>query len=337
LLLASLKSALGGDGEAAGTEPSIWQWGKLHHNLNEHPFAPSVDDATRARINVGPIAKNGSEHTPSQSLTRVTDFRQMNGPSVRIVVDVGNWDNSRAVNHPGQSGDPASAHYRDLAPLWADGRYFPLLYSRKAVEAATERVIRLVPRKPCRGIPMTVRLFLFGSPRIEYHGDSVVLPCERRGQLVALLALRRAWVGRAEARRDVLARDDRATRVRQPSKGPLPPAGRAVGERRRAAGRRDPLRRRNRRVRVRARAARAFAWVTRCRCAAASCSRDSTTAANETWTSWLQFERERLRAAWKKRGARSVVGAHRSCRRHRAVRAAAGVRPAGRGPRYART
>ena len=99
----------------------------------------------RARINVGPIAKNGSEFTPNQSLTRTTDFRQMNGPSVRIVLDVGNWDNSRAVNHPGQSGDPESPHYRDLAPLWSDGKYFPLLYSRKAVERVTERVIRLLP------------------------------------------------------------------------------------------------------------------------------------------------------------------------------------------------
>jgi penicillin amidase len=64
---------------------------------------------------------------------------------VRLVVDVGNWDNSRAVNHPGQSGDPDSTHYRDLAPLWSSGEYFPLAYTRKAVEAATERVIMLVP------------------------------------------------------------------------------------------------------------------------------------------------------------------------------------------------
>jgi penicillin amidase len=99
----------------------------------------------RARINVGPIPKDGSEYTPSQSLSRVTDFRQLNGPSARMVVDVGNWDNSRAVNHPGQSGDPDSPHYRDLAPLWRDGRYFPLLYTRKAVEAATARLIVLSP------------------------------------------------------------------------------------------------------------------------------------------------------------------------------------------------
>ena len=99
------------------------------------------------RINVGPIAKDGSEYTPSQSLPRAGDFRQMNGPSVRLVVDVGSWDNSRAVNHPGQSGDPESPHYRDLAPLWRDGRYFPLAYSRKAVEAVTEKVILLVPAR----------------------------------------------------------------------------------------------------------------------------------------------------------------------------------------------
>jgi penicillin amidase len=145
LLLSTLKSAWEEMEKLQGPEPAFWQWGKFHFNLNEHPFAPIVEDAMRARINVGPIAKNGSEFTPSQSLTRATDFRQMNGPSVRIVLDVGNWDNSRAVNHPGQSGDPESPHYRDLAPLWSEGKYFPLLYSRNAVERATERVIRLLP------------------------------------------------------------------------------------------------------------------------------------------------------------------------------------------------
>jgi penicillin amidase len=69
----------------------------------------------------------------------------MNGPSVRVMVDVGNWDNSRAVNHPGQSGDPDSPHYRDLAPMWRNGQYFPLLYTRKAVEKEAEKTIKLVP------------------------------------------------------------------------------------------------------------------------------------------------------------------------------------------------
>ena len=147
LLLATLRPAWEEMEKLQGPEPALWQWGKFHFNLNEHPFAPAVEDAMRVRINVGPIAKNGSEFTPSQSLPRASDFRQMNGPSVRLVVDVGNWDNSRAVNHPGQSGDPGNPHYRDLAPLWRDGRYFRLAYTRKAVDEVTERIIYLVPAK----------------------------------------------------------------------------------------------------------------------------------------------------------------------------------------------
>jgi penicillin amidase len=63
-----------------------------------------------------------------------------------MVTDVGNWDASVAINAPGQSGDPASPHYRDLAPLWAQGRYFPLAYSRQAVEKATRLRIELRPQ-----------------------------------------------------------------------------------------------------------------------------------------------------------------------------------------------
>jgi len=51
------------------------------------------------------------------------------------------------VNSPGQSGDPDSPHYRDLADKWLNGEYFPLLYSRAAVEQATVERIMLVPGK----------------------------------------------------------------------------------------------------------------------------------------------------------------------------------------------
>jgi penicillin amidase len=63
-----------------------------------------------------------------------------------MVLDVGNWDASRTINAPGQSGDPLSGHYRDLAPLWATGQYVPLLYTRSAVEAAAGEVITLTPQ-----------------------------------------------------------------------------------------------------------------------------------------------------------------------------------------------
>ena len=45
---------------------------------------------------------------------------------------------------------------------------------------------------------MTVRLLLLGSPLVQHSGESIALPFERRTQLLAFLALKRAWVGRAE-------------------------------------------------------------------------------------------------------------------------------------------
>jgi penicillin amidase len=49
------------------------------------------------------------------------------------------------TNVPGESGDPASKHYSDLLQDWAAGRYHPLPYSRKAVEAAMEERTILQP------------------------------------------------------------------------------------------------------------------------------------------------------------------------------------------------
>ena len=70
---------------------------------------------------------------------------QAAGGSLKIIADTDDWDNSVGINTPGQSGDPDSAHYRDLFDLWAQGQYFPIAYSRQKVESVTEGVTRLTP------------------------------------------------------------------------------------------------------------------------------------------------------------------------------------------------
>ncbi|MES2583375.1 MAG: penicillin acylase family protein [Pseudomonadota bacterium] len=146
VLLTSLNLAWSNTEKMLGSDPRQWQWGKLHHTLVTHPFAGAVDTATAAKLNVGPIPTPGSGSTPNQAGYDPRNFRQTGGPSFRIVVDVGNWDNSRAINMPGQSGDPDSPHYRDMTEMWRKGEYFSLLYSRKKVEAATVKRIVLQPK-----------------------------------------------------------------------------------------------------------------------------------------------------------------------------------------------
>jgi penicillin amidase len=97
-------------------------------------------------LDVGPLPKGGGASTVMHAAYRPQDFRIIMGASVRFVLDVGAWDNSMCVNTPGQSGDPRSPHYRDLASKWAKGEYVPLLYSKSAVDAACERRIVLTPR-----------------------------------------------------------------------------------------------------------------------------------------------------------------------------------------------
>jgi penicillin amidase len=145
VLLASLAAAWADMERLQGAEPKRWQWGKLHFSYFQHSMAPILDSAGRALVTVGPFPRGGGPHTVNVSGYQPDTFWQVHGPSFRMVLDVGNWDNSRAMNTPGQSGDPASPHYRDLAPEWAQGRYFPLLYSRAAVEEAASQTIYLVP------------------------------------------------------------------------------------------------------------------------------------------------------------------------------------------------
>ncbi len=146
LLATTLAAAYRETRERLGADDSAWRWSALHHNTVEHPLSAALDAAERAAWSVGPIPKGGDGFVPNMSAVRSSDFRQTSGPSIRLVLDVGHWDESWAMNFPGQSGDPRDIHFRDLAAPWLNGEYFPLYFTRAAVERVTERTIRLLPR-----------------------------------------------------------------------------------------------------------------------------------------------------------------------------------------------
>lgn len=129
-----------------GKELEGWEWGRLHHSLLEHPISELVDEKERERLNVGPIPRGGSGDTVGNTAYRA-DFRQTGGSSFRLVIDVGEWDDSLFMNSPGQSGDLRSAYYSDLFEGWAEGEAFPLLYKREKIEEATEKRIVLEPKR----------------------------------------------------------------------------------------------------------------------------------------------------------------------------------------------
>ena len=145
LMLSTLGAAVEDLGRRLGPDPGAWKWGDLHHAYLPHPLSPVVDGETSERLGVGPAPRGGSGDTVGNTAYSPEDFRQTGGSSWRVVVDVGGWDDSLAMNAPGQSGDPKSPHYDDLFDAWAGDRAFPLLYSREKIEAATEQKIILEP------------------------------------------------------------------------------------------------------------------------------------------------------------------------------------------------
>ncbi|WP_424812530.1 penicillin acylase family protein [Roseococcus sp. YIM B11640] len=145
LLLATLAAAWYEARKRLGDDVSAWAWGSIHQGYFSHPLSRLAPPELAARLDVGPAPKGGSNLTINNNGYRGTDFRVMSGVSWRMVLDVGNWDASWTINSPGQSGDPASAHYRDLFPIWARDGYVPMLYSRDAIEGAAEKRIRLTP------------------------------------------------------------------------------------------------------------------------------------------------------------------------------------------------
>ncbi len=121
-----------------GTDPAAWRWGDLHKGWFGHAVSPDYS--------VGPIETGGTSATVMMAHFEAPDYRVRIGASVRMVVDVGAWDNSVWINAPGQSGLPNTTHYSDLAPLWASGGYVPMLYSIGAVDEQTQTRITLVPQ-----------------------------------------------------------------------------------------------------------------------------------------------------------------------------------------------
>ena len=134
LLRATLSAAALETQTLLGEDWSGWTWGRLHAVRFEHPLSHVAGADWRERLDVGPYPLGGSDLTLNKARYRPADFGVVHGPSWRIVADVGNWDDTFAVNAPGQSGDPSSPHYRDLSVRWAAGEYVRLPYTRVAVE-----------------------------------------------------------------------------------------------------------------------------------------------------------------------------------------------------------
>jgi penicillin amidase len=122
-----------------------WYWDQLHALRFRHTLSAGgrVFDWFFTR---GPVPMVGDAWTVRKASVDVrAPYGVVDISSYRQIVDVGNWDQTWAVNTTGQSGHPLSPHYFDQNALWTAGNYRTFPFSRAAVEKAKAHRMLLTP------------------------------------------------------------------------------------------------------------------------------------------------------------------------------------------------
>ncbi|MFE3644719.1 penicillin acylase family protein [Streptomyces sp. NPDC059169] len=130
-----------------GKDVSSWSWGRLHQlTLRNQTLGTEGPGFLRMALNRGPWNLGGGE-----AAVNATGWNAAGGygviwvPSMRMVVNVGDWDKSRWINLTGASGHAYSTHYTDQTEKWAKGELLDWAYGKQAVDAATQDALVLRP------------------------------------------------------------------------------------------------------------------------------------------------------------------------------------------------
>ncbi|HEX9132200.1 MAG TPA: penicillin acylase family protein, partial [Ktedonobacteraceae bacterium] len=65
---------------------------------------------------------------------------------MRQIIDLSNFDHSLWVITTGESGQPFSAHYRDLIALWDQNHYQQMYFSAQSEANVTKDTLAMEPR-----------------------------------------------------------------------------------------------------------------------------------------------------------------------------------------------
>ena len=144
VLRKAFAAAYGDAVKAMGSNPSAWQWGKLHTaTFHESSLGYSGIAPIEAMFNRGPYPFPGSMATinatfwwiysaPDASDPNVYSVVSM--PSMRTIVDLKNLQNSIIINSTGQSGHPFNSHYDDMIGPWLRNQYHPELWDQTTIK-----------------------------------------------------------------------------------------------------------------------------------------------------------------------------------------------------------
>jgi penicillin amidase len=134
--------------KSLGKDPNKWEWGQLHQLTLEHLVlgGSGTPGIVRSMFNRGPWSlPGGSGLVDAASWTAYNGYDVDQVPSMRMVVDLSDFDRSTWVNLTGESGHAYSKHYVDQTDTWAEGKTYAWPFSAGAVRNATSDLLTLHP------------------------------------------------------------------------------------------------------------------------------------------------------------------------------------------------
>lgn len=130
-----------------GDNPSRWNWGGLHAlPLVNDTFGTSGIAPIEWMFNRGPYPVGGGSSVANATGWNLGEgFETVTVPSMRMIIDLADFDDSRWNQLTGQSGHAFHTNYTDQVASWQAAELTPWAYSADAVEASTTDTLVLTP------------------------------------------------------------------------------------------------------------------------------------------------------------------------------------------------
>ena len=128
-----------------GEDMNTWNWGTLHKTAPQHPLSSFFPDYV-SHLNPRSVSMGGDGDTPQAAAYPMSQPYSVTNLSVlRYVFDLSNWNESKWVVPLGSSGHPASPHYTDQLPIWADNKLIPMIYDWNQISKEAKSHQQLIP------------------------------------------------------------------------------------------------------------------------------------------------------------------------------------------------
>lgn len=130
-----------------GDDVRQWNWGKLHEiSLVSDTLGSSGIAPIEMLFNRGPCAVGGGASIVNATGWNLGEsYQTVTVPSMRMVIDLADFDDSTWNHLTGASGHAFHPHYTDQTEDWTVGIQTPWAFSPKAVRAATVDTLILTP------------------------------------------------------------------------------------------------------------------------------------------------------------------------------------------------